>query len=392
MAQAVHVAVFHEAFAGVDHEDAAAGGGVLFVKDDDAGRDAGAVEQVGRQADDALDIAPANDVLAYLGLDVAAKEHAVGQDDRTFAGALHRFQDVQQEGVVAILGRRNAVLEAAIQIVGRIEAVAPGLGGKREIGHHEVEGLEAAVRADPMRAGERVALPDLRRRVVVQDHVHLGQGGGGVVHLLAVDRHTRGRFVGHLQQQRAGTARGIVCRLILTPGLGDANDLGDDAGHLRRREELALALARLRREVAHEVLIRIAQEIVALGAVLAEVEAGVLEDRHQVGEAIHHLFAAAQLVRVVEIGDVDRTLEVVGLGQPGDDLVDLVADLLVPLERDHVGKAAAGWNLDQRIGLAGISVRDVFDEEQDEDVILVLRSVHPAAQFVAAFPEGAVEF
>ena len=164
------------------------------------------------------------------------------------------------------------------------------------------------------------------------------------------------------------------------------------AGDFGRREELSLGLARLRREVAHEVFIRIAQEIVALGAVLAEVEAGVLEDRHQVGKAVHHLFAAAQLVRVVEVGDVDRTLEVVGLGQPGDDLVDLVADLLVPLERDHVGKAAAGWNLDQRIGLAGISVGDVFDEEQDEDVILVLRGVHPAAQFVAAFPEGTVEF
>src|ERR1039458_9866475 len=41
---------------------------------------------------------------------------------------------------------------------------------------------------------------------------------------------------------------------------------------------------------------------------------------------------------------------------------------------------------------AGVFVADVFDEEEDEDVVLVLAGVHAAAQFVAAGPEGAVEF
>ena len=43
-------------------------------------------------------------------------------------------------------------------------------------------------------------------------------------------------------------------------------------------------------------------------------------------------------------------------------------------------------------GLPGVLVGDVLDEEQDEDVVLVLRGVHAAAQLVAACPEGAVEF
>ena len=47
-AQAVLGAVLHEAAAGVDHEDALAGLGVLLVDDDDAGGDAGAVEEVRR--------------------------------------------------------------------------------------------------------------------------------------------------------------------------------------------------------------------------------------------------------------------------------------------------------------------------------------------------------
>ena len=58
-AQAVLVAVLDEALGGVDHEHAGAPGGVLLVEDDDAGRDAGAVEEVGRQADDAFDVSRA---------------------------------------------------------------------------------------------------------------------------------------------------------------------------------------------------------------------------------------------------------------------------------------------------------------------------------------------
>ena len=114
-AQAVLGAVLHEAGAGVDHEDALAGVGVLLVDDDDAGGDAGAVKQVGGQADDALDVALADEIAANVGLGIAAKQNAVRQNAGAFAGALERADDVQQIGVVALLGRRRAEgLEALV--------------------------------------------------------------------------------------------------------------------------------------------------------------------------------------------------------------------------------------------------------------------------------------
>ena len=142
-----------------------------------------------------------------------------GQDDRALARALERLDQVQQEGVVAVLGRRDAVLEAAELVVGRVEAAGPGLGGERRIGDGEVEGLEAAVAVLEVRAGERVAPPELGGRVAVQDHVHPGQRPGGVVHLLAVDRDAAGRLVGGLEEQRAGAAGGVVDGLVLA-GVG----------------------------------------------------------------------------------------------------------------------------------------------------------------------------
>ena len=94
LAQAVLGAVFHEAAAGVDHEDALASVGILLVDHHDAGRNAGAVKQVGRQTNDALDVSLADQVAPDVGLGTASKQHAVRQDARAFAGAFERANNV----------------------------------------------------------------------------------------------------------------------------------------------------------------------------------------------------------------------------------------------------------------------------------------------------------
>jgi len=146
IAEAVLVAVLDEALAGVNHENTFAGGGVFLVEHNDAGGNAGAVEQVGRQADDAFDLTAADDFAADVGFRVAAKQDTVRENDRPFAGALERSQQVEEEGVVAVLGGRDAEGETAVQVIGRVETVAPRLGGERRIGDDEIETLEAATR------------------------------------------------------------------------------------------------------------------------------------------------------------------------------------------------------------------------------------------------------
>ena len=258
---------------GVDHEDALAGVGVFLVEHDDAGGNAGAVKEVGRQADDALDVAAPDDLAADGRLGAAPEEDAVRKNDRAFARALQAGEDVEEEGVVAVFRGRDAVVEAAELVFGGIEAVAPRLGGEGRIGDHEVERLEAAIGALEVGAGEGVVLPDFRRGAVVQDHVHPGQRLGGVVHLLPVEGEVEAgaalRFVVGLEQQRAGAAgrdRGWSGRRFRAT---DADDLGHDAGDFRRGVELPLALARLGGEVAHQVFVGVAKQVVALGAVAA---------------------------------------------------------------------------------------------------------------------------
>jgi hypothetical protein len=64
----------------------------------------------------------------------------------------------------------------------------------------------------------------------------------------------------------------------------------------------------------------------------------------------------------------------------------------VALEGDHIGKTRAFRDVDRRVRLVRVAITNVFHEEQDGDVVLVLRCIHAAAQFVAACPEGRVEF
>ena len=229
----------------------------------------------------------------------------------------------------------------------------------------------------------------------MQDHVHARQACGGDVHLLAFQGDVRAGLGRHLEQQRARAAGGVVGGGG-RPGVArrDADHLGNDAADLGRRVELALALATLGGKVAHQVLVGVPQDVVVLGAVLREVELGLLEDADQVGQPLHHGRAFAQLVGVIEVREIAAGQAAVGVNQRLDDLgVDLVADVGLALQRHHVLETGAQRD-DHRRGkvvTVAVLVADVLDEQHEQDIVLVLAGIHPATQLVATGPEGGVE-
>src|SRR6266576_1349084 len=95
------------------------------------------------------------------------------------------------------------------------------------------------------------------------------------------------RFGAEIRTRRARTARGIVdgcgCAGL---AFANADELRYDAADLSGRVELALALATLGGKMSHQVLVSISQYVVALGAIIGEVEGRVLEDGDEIGEAI----------------------------------------------------------------------------------------------------------
>ncbi len=85
------------------------------------------------------------------------------------------------------------------------------------------------------------------------------------------------------------------------------------------------------------------------------------------------------------------TTRVVGVGQRlRMTLLILVTDLLVALAAATISaKPVPSGMVDQRRrrSSAAVFVGDVFDKQQDQDVVLVLAGIHAATQFIARFPK-----
>jgi hypothetical protein len=144
----------------------------------------------------------------------------------------------------------------------------------------------------------------------------------------------------------------------------------------------------------HKVFVVVTQNVVVIGAVLREVEIGVFEDGDQVGKPFDPFVALAELVRIVEVRKIGAGQSFVGLDKRlNDPRVDQIADVRIPLERHHVLEACALRNGDRRLKIVTVTilVRDVLDEQHEQDVVLVLAGIHAAAEFVTGGPERRIE-
>ena len=117
LAQAVLVAILDKSLAGINHENTPASSGILLVEHQNTGRDAGAIEEVGWQADDPLENTGTDKLLTNDSLGIAPEEHTMRQDTGTFTGTLHATDNVQQVGIVALFGGRLTPGKALVWIV-----------------------------------------------------------------------------------------------------------------------------------------------------------------------------------------------------------------------------------------------------------------------------------
>ena len=172
----------------------------------------------------------------------------------------------------------------------------------------------------------------MNRPLEVQDHVHARQAAGSSVFLLSVQRDIGAGCIAHLEKQGARATGGIIDGCAGSGfRLTNAYDLRHNATDLSGGVELALALATLGGEVPHEVFVGIAQDVIAVGTVLGEVERLILKDRNEVGEPFHHLLAAAKLGGIVEVRHIR---EFVGVCQWADDLPRIRSEDVPYLEEE----------------------------------------------------------
>lgn len=165
-------------------------------KEDNAGRDTGAIKQVGGQADDALDIALVNNGFADSRLRIATEQNTVGKNDRSLAGAFQGLQNMEQPRKVAVLFRRSVTIAIKAAII--LKTIRPVFQRKRRIGHRKVETLQHLIIGAFFKiAGSRkcISCSDLTGSLVVQDKVHLGETCGSYFLFLSPNSNLEGGFI-----------------------------------------------------------------------------------------------------------------------------------------------------------------------------------------------------
>ena len=269
-------------------------------------------------------------------------------------------------------------------------------------------------RRQVLRIAQRVPLADVGAGDAVQDHVHLADGPGAAVELLAEERQVAAvaarlfHLPLGLDQQAAGAAGRVVDRHAGPR----RDDQRQQPRHLGRRVELAALLARAVGEILDQVLVGRAQQVGELERVGVQGDAVEVLDELDQGGVVQGALAHA----AVEVDPLQHVLQRVGVGvlDRGQRLVQRRPDALLGVA--HRGPAglvgheevvlvgvdqqgiAGGCGQVIRLQLAAQPglldlelVVEVLEEEHAEDILFVLAGVHVPAQDVAGFEEQALQ-
>ncbi len=412
---------------GVDEENLVTQGvGFILVEDKDAGGDAGAVEEPGRQAHYCLDDVVLDEELADELFLAAAEEDAVGHNGGGVAAGLKAGEHVLDEHEVGLFPGLGAPLAKA---GGKLERGAAVVLREGRIGQHAVE-LADGVAVQNLRVLQGVAVLDGEAGDVVEDHVHHADRPYGAVGVLA----EKGKVVRVLAlllnvlvalNEKASGAHGGVVDLVPGPGFDDLHEQADDfAGGV----ELATLLARAVGEEFYQVFVGRAEEVGKLEVVIHQHEAGpakVIEqvlpllvgdlglplDGIEIDVVFQHAGEGIVLILHGSDGLVEHVADVVlEILECGNLVAVFIGPGLMPAGADghEEGLAVGGLVFEEfgeqfrLIGEVGVILPDgrafavefigqALEEKHAEDELLELGGVHLPAQDVGGLEEEGLE-
>ena len=253
--------------------------GARGAQHQDAGGDAGAVEQVGGQADDRLDDVVVQQPGADVAFGAAAEQHPVrhhgGRDPPAALEDRDHVLDEHQVGLLAALGR-----PAPLEPFRVLHAVAGVVQGERRVGQHPVEPVQLPA-VDVHGLGEGVAVLHVGVGDAVQQQVHLRDRPDAAVVLLArqVQVARVPAVLLHVvlgQDQHAARPR---ARVIHRHARLRLDQFHHHPHHRPRRVELAALLPGGVGELADQVLIRRAEQVGELEVLVAQAVLGEVRDQ-----------------------------------------------------------------------------------------------------------------
>ena len=204
----------------------------VVVQKENAGGNAGGVENAAGECDHTLQLVGLHQLLSDLSLFSTPEQDALGQDNSTPAClGIHRFDHVLEPCEVSV-GVRGATPEITPVDIAAKLLRPPVFQGKGGIRHHTIKGLQAAP-PEIIRASQRIPLSHVKIPCAMQKQVHPGNGGGGQILFLTIDSavgslvtlHVTNRF----NQHTACAAGGVIHRLARLRGQQHNHQLDNGA-------------------------------------------------------------------------------------------------------------------------------------------------------------------
>ena len=241
----------------------------LGPADDDTGRNAGAVEQVGGQSDHGLQQVVFDQPGADLLFHPRTEEHAVRHHGGQHAARVEHGQHVLEEHQVGLLPLfRTEAVDEPLRELHPLASIALAEGW---IADHAVESHQAAV-FQVCGCGERVVVSDVGVGNAVEDHVHFRHRPHFAVVVLAEQLQRAGARAAVLDvpvRRDEHTTR-TAARVVDPHAFAGVEQADHQADHVAGRVELAAFLAGRVGKLAYQVLVRGTEEVWELEVLVQE--------------------------------------------------------------------------------------------------------------------------
>ena len=299
---------------------------------------------------------------------------------------------MQKPSKITVLFGRFRTVTCKSTVV--LDSVRPVFQRKGRVGNCKIKATEHGIILIIfiMRVGECISGVYFSRCFIVQNKVHFCKTGSGDLFFLAVNSYIDGSLICRSDQQGAGSAGRVIDRCVRVGYLINPDNLCKNSGNLGRSIKLPFALSALRSKVAHQIFVCVTENIIPASFIVLEIKFRTLKNGNQTSELVHHFLTLAELCLVIEMCVIYHSAKIIvfGFSEFCNHLVHFFANIFVPLECNKVVKTSAFRDGDVCIFDILELIGNIFDKQKCQYVILILRGIHSASEFIATCPQGAV--
>ena len=168
--------------------------------------------------------------------------------------------------------------------------------------------------------------------------------------------------------------------------LMNANHLCHHTTHLAWSIKLSLTLTAFRSKIFHQVFIGITQKVIITSTVAGKIKCIFCESRNKFRQSIYLVLTLTQFGIIIKIGSINHAAQIIFLCNLMDDFIQSFTDITLITKRKNILPKTSFRNIEKIILISLCLVTDIFKEEYNKYIILILAGIHATTQLITTLP------